>query len=842
MPQNVGTVEYDVTLNTQGLINGQRDVERKLGSVGKAGDKLKTQFSGIATAISAALSAIAIEGLVSKVIAAQRQFDVLFASLKTMTGGADQASAAWERLVEFAAKTPYSLEQAVQGFTKLKALGLDPSERAMMSYGNTAAAMGKDLMQMIEAVADAATGEFERLKEFGIKAKVEGDNVSLTFQGVTTKIKNNATQITEYLTKIGEVQFGGAMSERMKTLDGDISNMEDSLQALYLSISQSGFGDVIAKSVRAATEAIQEMTASIKEGGLTEYFDKLKPYIAAAEVAVTTLAAVITGRLVAAMAASVAQAYAAATAIGAATVAARGFTAALALMGGPIGIAITALALLALNWDKVGGEARDAATMSEDAANRIANALRKSTGAAGKALVGQLAEVDREIGDINKELANTKFPMADPAQLAELKERKNTLVAISKDIAKAIGGLAGQGDPTELARRGRPVKREAEPAKPASSGGNGGGNKKGKGQPFDSAGYLSGLTADSVDAWAKIDVVETEAVRKADAHLKAKEITRQEHETAITAIAANAALDRQAIMDAEFNKTVQDGERRMAERDKGRTVAQEAIAGVNPIDALRLEEEQKIAVIEEFRLLDIENTWLYEDAKLAIKKATAEKIKAVEDDLIVKQQAAQSAQLQSYGQLFAGIAGVTKSFAGEQSGIYKAMFAVSKAFAIADAIIKIQQGIANAAALPFPANLPAIGAVVAATSSIVSTIGGTNFSGGRQYGGPANSGNLYRVNEKGAPEMFTAGNGQQYMMPTQSGRVTAADQVGGKQGLTVIINNAPAGTTAGMDGQARLIIDMAVKQSEANHAGQIRDNSGPIWSALRGASNVQGRM
>ena len=33
--------------------------------------------------------------------------------------------------------------------------------------------MGKDITQMIEAVADAATGEFERLKEFGIKAWVE---------------------------------------------------------------------------------------------------------------------------------------------------------------------------------------------------------------------------------------------------------------------------------------------------------------------------------------------------------------------------------------------------------------------------------------------------------------------------------------------------------------------------------------------------------------------------------------------------------------------------------------------------------------------------------------------
>jgi phosphotransacetylase len=61
-------------------------------------------------------------------------------------------------------KTPFSLSKAFKGFIKLKALGLQPSEAAMLSYGNTASAMGENLNQMVEAVADAATGEFERLR------------------------------------------------------------------------------------------------------------------------------------------------------------------------------------------------------------------------------------------------------------------------------------------------------------------------------------------------------------------------------------------------------------------------------------------------------------------------------------------------------------------------------------------------------------------------------------------------------------------------------------------------------------------------------------------------------
>ena len=70
---------------------------------------------------------------------------------------------------------------------------------------------------------------------------------------------------------------------------------------------------------------------------------------------------------------------------------------------------------------------------------------------------------------------------------------------------------------------------------------------------------------------------------------------------------------------------------------------------------------------------------------------------------------------------------------GEQSGIYKAAFAASKAFAIAQSLVSIQQGIAMAAANPFPYNIAAMASVAAATASIVSNlsaIAGTGFASG----------------------------------------------------------------------------------------------------------------
>lgn len=79
--------------------------------------------------------------------------------------------------------------------------------------------------------------------------------------------------------------------------------------------------------------------------------------------------------------------------------------------------------------------------------------------------------------------------------------------------------------------------------------------------------------------------------------------------------------------------------------------------------------------------------------------------------------------------MFGSLADVAKTFGKEQSKTYKALFAISKAFAIAESIVKIQQGIAGAAALPFPSNIPAMATVAAATANIVTTIKGTELEG-----------------------------------------------------------------------------------------------------------------
>ena len=243
----------DTRENTQ----EQSRYNRALRSVGASA-------KGNAIALAGMAASLATVGASVKIISVAREFDKINASLKTMTGSEQAASKAFGRIQEFATTTPYDLAQVATAFTKLTALGLNPSQEALTSYGNTAAAMGKDLNQMIEAVADAATGEFERLKEFGIRASSQGDQVSLTFQGVTTTIGKNAAEIEAHLMGLGQVQFAGAMAERAATLDGAISNLGDSWDNLFLTLSQAGVGQYFEDVARSTTELLNNLGVMIR--------------------------------------------------------------------------------------------------------------------------------------------------------------------------------------------------------------------------------------------------------------------------------------------------------------------------------------------------------------------------------------------------------------------------------------------------------------------------------------------------------------------------------------------------------------------------------------------------
>lgn len=250
--------------------DGAGKVKAELGGVERALGGVDNKAGGAFSALGKFKGVIGVLGLAAlggEIISTSRKFGVLNASLVTATGSQEKATAAFADLKQFAATTPFQLDQITEAYIRLTNLGLDPSQAALTSYGNTAAAMGRDIMQFIEAVADAATGEFERLKEFGIKARSEGEQVAFTFRGATTTVAKDAASIEAYLRKLGDTEFAGGMERQSQTLDGALSNLGDSWDNLMSALGDAGASEATASAARGLADIANAAAEATREAG-----------------------------------------------------------------------------------------------------------------------------------------------------------------------------------------------------------------------------------------------------------------------------------------------------------------------------------------------------------------------------------------------------------------------------------------------------------------------------------------------------------------------------------------------------------------------------------------------
>ena len=263
-----------VAVDSTSAVTATRNLNGMAQATGRSEQAL-SGLGGAAKIAGAAFAAMGIASLIKDVIKINMEFESLRASLQTVTGSAKNAQIAFEGINAFAAKTPYSVKEVTEAFIKMKALGLAPTEKALSSFGNTASAMGKSLNQMIEAVADATTGEFERLKEFGIKSSKQGDDIKFTFQGVETKIKNSSENIIGYLQALGLTKFAGGMELQGQTMKGTLSSLSDAWDNFIDHISNDKSEGAISRWIVNATEQLGKFDiwingATTSIGKLTE--------------------------------------------------------------------------------------------------------------------------------------------------------------------------------------------------------------------------------------------------------------------------------------------------------------------------------------------------------------------------------------------------------------------------------------------------------------------------------------------------------------------------------------------------------------------------------------------
>ena len=271
MAKSVDQIIVEIKAETKKLTQGLDNVNKKLDKTKKTSDRTTNALKKI----GAVVATLGLGKLITSSVATIRTFEDLEATLRAVTGGAEQAALSFEVIREFTKGTTFQIDQVAESFIRLKQAGVVPTSEVLQDFGNLSAGMGKSITQLAQAAFNATTGEMEMLKQFGIKAKLEGNTIVATFDGVTKTIDRSGDSIIEYLRSLGRENFPTAIEERLNTLSGAISNLGDASSEFSVAIGEGGLKKsltILAKEftrVLSSAEPLANMIGSVLGGAFS---------------------------------------------------------------------------------------------------------------------------------------------------------------------------------------------------------------------------------------------------------------------------------------------------------------------------------------------------------------------------------------------------------------------------------------------------------------------------------------------------------------------------------------------------------------------------------------------
>jgi len=257
---SLGSFSQKTKARLAGVQVATKKVGENIGNVSREAGKLSAKIALIGGGAGWLLK--------TQLVDTASQFEQFRTVLETVEGSSQKAQKSMDWVSNFAAKTPYELDQVMEAFVKLRAYGINPTDGLLATLGDTASAMGKPLNMAVEAIADAITGENERLKEFGIKAQSKGGRTRYEYSDREGKTKykvvksDNREQIRETLAAIWNERYAGAMEKMSKTYKGMMSNLADQWTRFKMMVMQNGAFDFIKGKLEKLLALIDKMAAN----------------------------------------------------------------------------------------------------------------------------------------------------------------------------------------------------------------------------------------------------------------------------------------------------------------------------------------------------------------------------------------------------------------------------------------------------------------------------------------------------------------------------------------------------------------------------------------------------
>ncbi len=210
---------------------GLRKIERNV-------DRLEKKASGLSTTLKAAggaLAAFVTGGAARSIVTTTARFEDLEDTLKSVTGSAIDGAEAFKFVKKFSTQTQFGVEELTQAYIKLAGAGIEPTEKLLTTFTDTAA-VTTDQLGTLQAMTDlmsrtTAGGlgleDLERLADRGVPVyKLLADNLGLARNEITEfgQSQAGAKLITDTLLQALNRTYGGATQGKMDNLSTAMSN------------------------------------------------------------------------------------------------------------------------------------------------------------------------------------------------------------------------------------------------------------------------------------------------------------------------------------------------------------------------------------------------------------------------------------------------------------------------------------------------------------------------------------------------------------------------------------------------------------------------------------------
>lgn len=255
-----------------GLKNTTNELKKQKAGVSGVSDEMKK----MKTLITGFIAAYGGKKLWDLLIGSNAEMEQHTTSLEVMLGSASKASAMIEKMRDFAAKTPLTLENVISGGSLLMSYDVDESnlidtmtklgdlasgnaekmDRITLAYGQMLAkgkVTGEELMQMTEAGVPLQTALAESIgvtgEEFSkmvSKGEVGIDALNKAITGLTT----------------GNGKFAGMMEKQSQTMQGMLSTLQDNLSEFMRKMGEGAFGEA-----KSALQEASDLLAEWEEDG-----------------------------------------------------------------------------------------------------------------------------------------------------------------------------------------------------------------------------------------------------------------------------------------------------------------------------------------------------------------------------------------------------------------------------------------------------------------------------------------------------------------------------------------------------------------------------------------------